>query len=95
MIAHDKALHVIAGALAYLVGAGIAHLIGKAPSTTVGIATAVSVGIAKELYDLILNARAMRQSTPAPHSVDVKDALATCFGGLGMWCAAMLGSTGT
>lgn len=90
-IAPDKALHIIAGALAYLAGACVAHLVGGYPPAAAGVAAALGAGIAKELADWLGNRRAMRDGRIAPHSVDGRDVIATLAGGVGMWCAAVVG----
>lgn len=87
----DKALHIIAGALAYLGGACLAHLVGDYPPAAAGITTALGAGIAKELADWLGNRRAMRDGRLAPHTVDGRDVIATLAGGLAMWCAAVVG----
>lgn len=87
----DKALHIIAGALAYLGGACFAHAVGDYPPAAAGIATALGAGIAKELADWLGNRRAMRDGRLAPHTVDGRDVIATLAGGVAMWCAAVVG----
>ena len=65
MIAQDKILHFIAGAL-------IAGLVGYFTAPVAGFVAAALVGLIKELYD-------MRH--PAKHTADVLDFVATVLGG--------------
>lgn len=65
MIAQDKILHFIAGAL-------IAGLVGYFTAPVAGFVAAALVGLAKESYD-------MRH--PAKHTADVLDFVATVLGG--------------
>ena len=66
MIAHDKKLHFIAGAV-------IAGMVGYFTSPVAGFVAAALVGLIKELYD-------MRH--PARHTADVLDFVATVLGGM-------------
>jgi hypothetical protein len=89
VIPQDKANHVIYGAaislafqwLAVLLHAqlGITPFVG--PKQIGAIASTV-FGIAKELADRELNLRAVAAGLPPPHSVELKDFLATVAGGL-------------
>lgn len=72
-IDYDKKLHFIAGA-ASAVAAGIACAFIYSPATWLAAAVApIVAGIGKEFYDA---------RTPAKHTVDANDALATMAGGL-------------
>ena len=76
----DKVLHLQAGtcvALAAAIGATIFH---RDPFWYVALLPLV-VGILKELNDLRLNMAAQRKGEPAPHGVEVLDALATAVPG--------------
>lgn len=65
MIAHDKKLHFIAGAVICLV-------VGLAVCPVVGFIAAAVVGMVKELYDT---------AHPETHTADPIDFLATAMGG--------------
>ena len=65
MIAHDKKLHFIAGAV-------IAGMVGYFTSPVTGFVAAALVGLIKELYDM---------RNPEKHTADVLDFVATLVGG--------------
>lgn len=75
MIPHDKALHIIYGAVTFV----IAYLF-----TTVwlGFAAVVAIACAKEVHDAFVNWKATGSIHEGPHGVEFMDALATIAGGI-------------
>lgn len=72
MIATDKLLHCLAGAVIY----ALAIPFGQ----PLALAAALAVSVAKELLDYVLNLRAARAGRKPPHSVDPFDVLAALVG---------------
>jgi hypothetical protein len=75
MIPYDKALHIIYGAVTFVV----AYLF-----TTVwlGLAAVVAIALAKEVHDAFVNWKATGNIHEGPHGVEFMDALATIAGGI-------------
>lgn len=82
----DKANHVIFG---FALGWAAAWLCTQAgyggqagPAAAMG---ALVAGAIKEMVDWLANEQARAAALPEPHTVDPVDAVATMFGGLGVW----------
>lgn len=75
IIPQDKANHAIYGAVVFCVVFALTHRV------PVAAAVVVLVAIGKEIADRLANRRAAKAGLPAPHGVEVMDAVATCAGG--------------
>lgn len=71
----DKANHLLYGALAF-------NLAYPLTDAFAALAIVAALAVAKELSDWALNRRAQAAGLPAPHGVEVLDALATLAGGV-------------
>ena len=75
LIPQDKANHAIYGAVVFCV---VFALTRRVP---VAAAVVVLVAVGKEIADRLANRRAAKAGLPAPHGVEMMDAVATCAGG--------------
>lgn len=82
IIPHDKALHVIYGAVVFCAAMLAAHLLVPSYQLQIAAAAVVVVAVGKEAADRLANWRAARAGLPAPHGVEMMDAVATCAGGV-------------
>lgn len=83
LIPIDKANHLAYGALTSLIGSWVAVAAGQADSARViGFAAACVVGVAKEAAEYLSNRQAHAAGLLPAHSVDWRDVMATCLGGL-------------
>jgi hypothetical protein len=73
--AADKIMHFIVGAAIGLVGLFVYGPLGA-------IGWAFMAGILKEIYDYLMNERALKAGLAPPHGVELKDAIATTLGGV-------------
>lgn len=80
MIAHDKSLHLLAGAAVALLVYAIALTTIRDHAALAGLLAAVVVGVGKEVYD---------KFTPGRH-VEFADAAATVAGGGVIFITSML-----
>lgn len=88
MLAHDKANHVIYGALIFMAGAALALLfLSPAYARCVGGAAAAAAAVLKELADWRRNEHDMAQGFPPSRGAESADALATVAGALAVWLA--------
>ena len=71
----DKANHAVYGALIF-------NLALPLTDALVALAIVAAIGVAKEAADWLGNHRARAAGLPAPHGVEVLDAIATFAGGL-------------
>lgn len=82
IIPHDKALHIIYGAVIFTVIFVLSHLSIPHYEMCVASAAVVVAAIAKELRDLWSNIQAKRLNLTPTHGVEVMDAVATIAGGI-------------
>lgn len=75
MIPHDKALHIVYGAVIFVV----AHIFMTA---WLALATVAFIGFAKEAHDAFVNWQATGDVSRGPHGVEIMDWIATIAGGL-------------
>lgn len=75
IIPHDKALHIIYGAIIFVV----AHIF---MSPLMAFAAVVFVGLAKEAHDAWVNWQATGDIQRGPHGVEFMDWIATICGGV-------------
>jgi hypothetical protein len=89
---HDKANHAIWGAIlafgVYVVGL----VLGIPYSAELGLLAAAGAAVAKEVSDKLANIKAAKLGLPAPHGVEVYDAVATAAGGLIIYLSSQIGS---
>ena len=79
-IPHDKALHFIYGALVFC-ASYLLTAFQQLPALPIAAAAVTVVAVGKELSDWLSNRRARQAGFPAPHGVELADALATLAGG--------------
>ena len=90
MIAHDKSLHLLAGAAAALLVYAIALTTIRDHAALAGLLAAVMIGAVKEAADRYANWRAAKRGQPPPHSVEFMDFVATAAGGGVIFATAQL-----
>jgi hypothetical protein len=78
----DKANHLIWGAILALGVYCVALALNLPFAAELSLGTAFLAGIAKEVADKVANIQAAKLGLPAPHSVELYDALATTAGGV-------------
>lgn len=82
-IAHDKLLHIVAGALIACTVAVIVMFAGHVEAAGLAAFFAAGVaGVAKEAADFFLNERAVLRGEAPVHGVETSDALHTLLGGM-------------
>jgi hypothetical protein len=74
IIPHDKALHIIYGAVAFVA----AYMLTSVWFALLAVAI---LGVVKEVHDAWVNWRATGEIRKGPHGVELMDALATIGGG--------------
>lgn len=75
MIPHDKCLHIVYGAIIFVV----AHFF---LSGWVALGVVAFIGFAKEAHDAFVNWQATGDVSRGPHGVEIMDWIATIAGGL-------------
>jgi hypothetical protein len=88
----DKANHAIWGAILAFGVYVIASVLGIAFAAELGLLAAVGAAIAKEVTDKLANIKAAKLGLPAPHGVEVYDAVATIAGGLIIYLSSQIGN---
>jgi hypothetical protein len=88
----DKANHAIWGAILAFSVYVIASVLDIAFAAELGLFTAVGAAIAKEVTDKLANITATKLGLPAPHGVEVYDAVATIAGGLIIYLSSQIGN---
>jgi len=88
----DKANHAIWGAILAFGVYVIASVLNIAFAAELGLFTAVGAAIAKEVTDKLTNINAIKLGLPAPHGVEVYDAVATIAGGLIIYLSSQIGN---
>ena len=91
-IPHDKALHVIAGLIVFILAAAAGAYCGIPAWRELAVVAAFVVGLLKELTDYLANRRALAEGRQAPHGVEAWDVVATTCGGALGWLAALPGA---
>lgn len=88
-LAQDKANHLLYGQLIWGVSAFVMMKLGFGYNEAYRYALWITIflGGGKELVDKILNLIANMRGKPAPHGVELYDAMATIFGGMSVWLA--------
>jgi hypothetical protein len=81
IIPQDKANHAIYGAAIFSAALLVAHHFVPLFEIYAAAAAVVLAAFGKEAADRLANWRAARAGLPAPHGVEMMDAVATCAGG--------------
>ena len=81
IIPHDKALHIIYGAVVFCAGLLVAHALAPGYQLQIAAAAVAVVAVGKEAADRLANWRASKAGLRLPHGVEVLDVVATCAGG--------------
>jgi hypothetical protein len=81
LIPQDKANHAIYGAVIFCAVFALAHQVLPLFQTHIAAVVVVLAAFGKEAADRLANWRAQRSGLPAPHGVEMMDAVATCAGG--------------
>jgi len=82
VIPQDKANHIVYGAVIFCLVFALAHRFVPAYQLYVAIAWVVMAAFGKEVVDHLANLHAQQAGLPAPHGVELMDAVATCAGGV-------------
>jgi hypothetical protein len=88
----DKANHAIWGAILAFGVYVIASVLDIAFAAELALFTAAGAAITKEVTDKLTNIKATKLGLPAPHGVEVYDAVATIAGGLIIYLSSQIGN---
>jgi len=82
IIPQDKANHAIYGAAIFSAALLVAHHFVPIFQIYIAAAAVVLAAFGKEAADRLANLHAQQAGLPAPHGVEMMDAVATCAGGV-------------
>ena len=91
-LSQDKANHAIWGAILALGVYVVASVLHIPLAAELGLVAAIGAAVAKEVTDKLANIKAAKLGLPAPHGVEVYDAVATIAGGLIIYLSSQIGN---